>query len=160
VSGRTGSCGSTRNFRSHCHSGHAWAHTREQQWPSQIWHDGFVDDADLLREAQRALERAGELTPWAQRFNLLSDAGRLRLLFCVHRAPGIRVGDLAIAAQMSESAVSHALRLLRTSGWVTATRDGRSIRYALADDDVHELLHTLGASHQDRPTAPNSPQTT
>lgn len=61
--------------------------------------------------------------------------------------PGIRVGDLAEAVGMSESATSHALRLLRTSGWVSAARDGRSVRCTLSDDVVHDLLHHLGGPH-------------
>jgi DNA-binding transcriptional ArsR family regulator len=90
---------------------------------------------------------AGDLAPWAERFSLLGDPGRLRLLFCVHQVPGIRVGDLAAAVGMSESATSHALRLLRASGWVATERDGRSVRCRLADDVVHDLLHHLGPPH-------------
>lgn len=65
----------------------------------------------------------------------------------MHSVPGIRVGDLAGAVGMSESAASHALRLLRTSGWVRAERDGRAVRCTLADPVVHDLLHHLGAGH-------------
>ncbi len=65
----------------------------------------------------------------------------------MHRVPGIRVGDLAAATGMSESATSHALRLLRASGWVSAERDGRSVRCTLADEVVHALLHHLDEPH-------------
>lgn len=60
---------------------------------------------------------------------------------------GICVTDLSVALGMSGTAVSHALRLLRSQGWVSATRDGRSMRYQLADDTVHQLLHSIGATH-------------
>ena len=69
----------------------------------------------------------------------------------LHHAPDVSVTDLAVALDMSASAVSHALRLLRQQGWVTATRDGRIIRYRLVDETVHELLHSIGATHYHEP---------
>ncbi|MGQ5690943.1 ArsR/SmtB family transcription factor [Rhodococcus erythropolis] len=99
-----------------------------------------------VRRARAALEGL-DVTSWSGRFELLSDANRLRLLLCLHHAPGICVTDLSVALGMSGTAVSHALRLLRSQGWVGATRDGRSMRYQLADDTVHQLLHSIGATH-------------
>lgn len=84
---------------------------------------------------------------WARRFALLGDPGRLQLLLALHRESGVRVSDLAARTGMSQSSTSHALRLLRTSGWVSASRDGRSIRYELVDDVVHDMLHLVGADH-------------
>ena len=113
---------------------------------------GALNIADV-RRGQAALEGL-DVTVWANRFELLSDANRLRLLLCLHHAPGICVTDLSVALGMSGTAVSHALRLLRSQGWVTATRDGRSMRYQLADDTVHQLLHAIGATHfHDDPTS-------
>ena len=54
-----------------------------------------------------------DTTGWTQRFDLLSDPNRLEILLCLHRAPGIFVGDLAAALGRSENAVSQALRVLR-----------------------------------------------
>ncbi|BAH50243.1 putative ArsR family transcriptional regulator [Rhodococcus opacus B4] len=99
-----------------------------------------------VRRAAAALHTP-DIDGWAGRFELLSDGNRLRLLLCLHHAPDICVGDLAAALDMTGTAVSHALRLLRNQGWVSATRDGRSMRYRLTDDTVHELLHTIGATH-------------
>lgn len=100
--------------------------------------------------AAAALQIDG-IEAWAVRFELLSDVNRLRLLLCLHHAPDVSVTDLAVALDMSASAVSHALRLLRQQGWVTATRDGRIIRYRLVDETVHELLHSIGATHYHEP---------
>ena len=71
----------------------------------------------------------------------------VRFLLCLHRAPGICVGDLAAALGRSENAVSQALRVLRQQGWVTSTRAGREVSYRLEDEIVHELLHRIGAQH-------------
>jgi DNA-binding transcriptional ArsR family regulator len=84
---------------------------------------------------------------WTQRFDLLSDPNRLEILLCLHRAPGICVGDLAAALGRSENATSQALRVLRQQGWVSSTRVGRAVSYRLEDDIVHDLLHWIGARH-------------
>jgi DNA-binding transcriptional ArsR family regulator len=78
---------------------------------------------------------------WAQRFALLADITRLTLLLCIHNAGSICVTDLAIAAALKEATVSQALRLMRAHNLVTRVRDGRVIRYQLADEQVHDLLH-------------------
>ncbi|CAJ1583900.1 metalloregulator ArsR/SmtB family transcription factor [[Mycobacterium] wendilense] len=88
-----------------------------------------------------------DIPGWTQRFDLLSDPGRLEILLGLHRAPGICVGDLASALNRSENAVSQALRLLRQQGWVSSTRIGRQVSYRLEDATVHDLLHWIGAAH-------------
>jgi ArsR family transcriptional regulator, lead/cadmium/zinc/bismuth-responsive transcriptional repressor len=88
-----------------------------------------------------------DTTGWTQRFDLLSDPNRLEILLCLHRAPGICVGDLAEALGRSENAVSQALRVLRQQGWVSSTRMGRAVSYRLDDEIVHDLLHWIGARH-------------
>jgi DNA-binding transcriptional ArsR family regulator len=91
---------------------------------------------------------------WAHRFGLLADPGRLALLLGIHAVPDICVSDLAVAAGMSDTAVSQALRLLRTAGLVEARKDGRVMRYRLVDDTAHRLLHqiTVGPAGQDSPS--------
>lgn len=104
-------------------------------------------DPHKRAEAVAALSNDHEIDAWARRFALLADPNRLRLLFCLHRAPDIAVSDLAAATGMSDTSVSHALRLLRSSGWVKSRRAGRSILYSLDDDTIHDMLHRLGATH-------------
>lgn len=84
---------------------------------------------------------------WARRFDLLSDPTRLRLLTHMHQHPNSAVGDLADAAEISPTAASQALRVLRDQGWVLATRDGRIMRYSLIDETAHHLLHFIGDAH-------------
>jgi ArsR family transcriptional regulator, lead/cadmium/zinc/bismuth-responsive transcriptional repressor len=82
----------------------------------------------------------------AAMFAVLADPGRVRLLTLLHRTDERCVGDLAAAAGMSESAVSHALRLLRDRSVVQVRRAGRLNFYRLADDHVRSLLE-LGLAH-------------
>lgn len=86
---------------------------------------------------------------WSGTFRLLGDPTRLRLLTLLHYAgPGaLTMSELAERAEVKPATASAALRLLTTAGIVTATRDGRMMRYALTDERVHRLLHHLGGTH-------------
>lgn len=97
--------------------------------------------------------RAARARAWARRFELLGEPSRLRLLDHMHMHPGSPVGELAEAADLTPTAASQALRILREQGWVKAERDGRIMRYHLIDATAHELLHFMGASHE-RPHDP------
>jgi ArsR family transcriptional regulator, lead/cadmium/zinc/bismuth-responsive transcriptional repressor len=80
-----------------------------------------------------------QLSQVADVFDLLSDPRRLALL--VELLDGERnVGDLAAATGASESATSHALRLLRAHRVVAVRRDGRLAYYRLTDEHVRLLL--------------------
>jgi len=76
----------------------------------------------------------------ADLFGMLADRSRLRILTQLAERDEACVGDLAKDAQVSESAVSHALRLLRAHGIVDTRRDGRFIYYSLVDEHVRMLL--------------------
>jgi len=69
----------------------------------------------------------------------LATPSRLLILGRLRRGPAT-VGQLAEDTAMEQSAVSHQLRLLRNLGLVEGEREGRSIRYALYDSHVAELL--------------------
>lgn len=96
-----------------------------------------------------AIEGIGDLErvqTWAQLFTLLSDPGRLAILLAVRSAGPIAVSDIALATGISDTAVSQALRLLRTSGTIRAIKKGRIVRYQLCDDNVTELLDSVAPS--------------
>lgn len=86
---------------------------------------------------------------WADRFRILGDPTRLRLLSAMHQAgpATASVRDLASAAGISDTTASQALRTLRLQGWVQDDRDGRTVRYTLTDPTVHSLLHAMGDDH-------------
>jgi ArsR family transcriptional regulator, lead/cadmium/zinc/bismuth-responsive transcriptional repressor len=85
----------------------------------------------------------------ADLFDMLSDPTRLRLLMQLREHGELCVGDLAAATGTNESALSHALRLLRAHDIVDARRDGRWIYYSLADEHVRLLLDAT-AEHFER----------
>src|SRR6186713_1084808 len=97
--------------------------------------------------ARRRVARAG-LPPLsaetaqalAETFRVLGDPTRIRLIAAMALAERC-VGDLASLVGMSESAVSHQLRMLRTARLVRVRRVGRLAFYTLDDHHVVGLLH-------------------
>ena len=75
----------------------------------------------------------------ADTFRVLGDPTRVRILDAL-RDGELCVNDLAARIGLSESAVSHQLRLLRTMRLVRVRRDGRLGFYAVDDHHILELL--------------------
>jgi ArsR family transcriptional regulator, lead/cadmium/zinc/bismuth-responsive transcriptional repressor len=100
--------------------------------------DALVDAAAVrqLREHQLDDALAGQL---AETFRSMADPTRVRILHALSHAE-LCVGDLAAVLGMSESAVSHQLRLLRTLRIVRARRDGKLVFYALDDEHVTRVF--------------------
>ena len=116
--------------------------------------DHRIIDGHRACEAIAALGDSDVIAAWARRFSLLADPGRLSLLVCIRAAGPISVTDLAVAAGMNDTTVSAALRLLRAAGLVTAQRDGRIIRYSLADEEIGSLLARLFPAPVEVPAGP------
>jgi DNA-binding transcriptional ArsR family regulator len=81
-------------------------------------------------------------------FSALSDPTRLKILHALTVTKELCVCDLAALAELSVSAVSHQLRLLRDRDLVRARRDGRMVYYSVADDHIAILMGT-GVEHAD-----------
>jgi DNA-binding transcriptional ArsR family regulator len=99
----------------------------------------FVRERKLAGDTVEGLSRL---------FSALSDPTRLRILHSLTITPELCVCDLAVIADLSVSAVSHQLRLLRDRNLVRARRDGRMVYYSLADDHVKDLM-AIGTDHAD-----------
>lgn len=86
---------------------------------------------------------------WAKTFKILGDPSRLRLLTAIHSAGQYvsTVTELAEASKLRVATASAALRAMESNQIVSSRRDGRSIRYSIADHRVHELLHWMGSNH-------------
>lgn len=107
--------------------------------------DVRVIDPDRVCDAVAVLTDGGELLRAASVLHALGDAHRLGLLLALHHAGDLCVSDLAFAVGMSDSAVSHALRLLRAHGMVTAHREGRLVRYRVVGELTARLLDAVSA---------------
>jgi DNA-binding transcriptional ArsR family regulator len=100
---------------------------------------------DGVRQARAAVPSADAASDLAALFGALGDPTRVRLLAALAAGP-LCVCDLAAVLGMTQSAVSHQLRLLRALGLVRARREGKLVWYTLDDDHVRVLL-AVGAEH-------------
>lgn len=78
-------------------------------------------------------------------FKVLGDTTRLRILEVLTEGE-LAVGEIADQLQMTTSAISHQLRLLKSNKLVKNRRDGKNILYSLDDQHVLEIL-TIGLEH-------------
>ncbi|HKL87076.1 MAG TPA: metalloregulator ArsR/SmtB family transcription factor [Treponemataceae bacterium] len=78
-------------------------------------------------------------------FKTLGDSTRIRIVHSLIQGEKC-VSDIAVALGMSDSAVSHQLRVLRGSKIVRTRRDGKQIFYSI--DDIHvETIFNTGMEH-------------
>lgn len=103
-------------------------------------------DPGRVASVRAAMPANRDIDELAEVFALLGEPGRLRLLTSLLEAGELCVCDLAASTGLSESAVSHALRLLRAHRVVSVSRRGRMAYYRLDDAHVRMLLD-LGVTH-------------
>lgn len=81
----------------------------------------------------------------AELFKIFGDPTRIKILYAMLDAE-LCVNDIAGRLQMSQSSVSHQLRILKTSKLVKSRREGKSIFYSLDDEHVRFIL-SMGMEH-------------
>lgn len=85
----------------------------------------------------------------ADLFKVFGDPTRIRILDILSQQE-LCVCDIAQLLSMTQSAISHQLRILKQSRLVKARREGKTIFYSLADDHVSTIL-TQGLDHVNEP---------
>lgn len=80
-----------------------------------------------------------EIYDLSELFKVLGDQTRTKIL-TVLEIHELCVNDIASALNMTKSAVSHQLRILRQSRLIKARRDGKEIIYSLDDNHVSQLF--------------------
>ena len=102
-----------------------------------------VVDPSQVCDARTVLADTAQLRHKAGVLGALGELNRLSILLALRHAGDLCVSDLAVAVGMSDSAVSHALRLLRSHGMVSAHRQGRLVRYRVTGELTHRLLDVI-----------------
>lgn len=97
-------------------------------------------DPGRVSATRQALVSSEDAERLAACFRLLGDPKRVRILDALLEAGELCVCDIAAAAEVTETAVSQAMRLLRAAGIVRNRRDGRMVFYRLDDAHVRLLL--------------------
>ena len=94
---------------------------------------------DLLKIVNETMPDENELYDLAELFKVFGDSTRIRILYVLFEAE-VCVCDLAQALNMTQSAISHQLRILKQNKLVKNRREGKSIFYSLADDHVRSII--------------------
>lgn len=102
-------------------------------------HPIAIERVEQIQPQILSTEKAQQV---AEFFSMLGDANRLRILSAL-ALQEFCVCDLAAALEMSESAVSHQLRTLRTMRLVGYKKRGRKVFYRLLDHHVLDLYRSV-----------------
>ena len=94
---------------------------------------------ELLQIVNEKMPQEEELYDLAELFKVFGDSTRIRILFVLFEAE-VCVCDLAEALNMTQSAVSHQLKILKQNKLVRSRREGKSVFYSLADSHVRTII--------------------
>lgn len=86
-----------------------------------------------------------ELYDLAELFKVFGDSTRIRILYVLSEKEEC-VGNIAQILNMTQSAISHQLRILKQNKLVKIRREGKQIYYSLADEHVRVIL-AMGKEH-------------
>lgn len=100
---------------------------------------------ELLEIVSSKMPDEMELYDLSELFKVFGDSTRIRILFVLFESE-VCVCDLAQILNMTQSAISHQLRILKQSKLVTSRREGKSVIYSLADSHVRTII-SQGLEH-------------
>ena len=104
-----------------------------------------TEDAARIKEVTDALPDEDTLDELEELFKIFGDSTRIKILYALH-IKEMCVMDISLALGMSQSAISHQLRVLRQTRLIRSRRDGKNIYYSLADEHVHTII-SMGLEH-------------
>ena len=95
-----------------------------------------IEDAEIVRHEMIDEDTLFDLADF---FKLFGDSTRVKILYALSRSE-LCVGDIAELLGMTQSAISHQLRILKQSKLVKGRREGKTVLYYLADNHVTTIL--------------------
>ena len=101
--------------------------------------------ASVVLKTQRQMPDEDELYDLAELFKVFGDSTRIRILFALFEQE-MCVCDIAESLEMTQSAISHQLRILKQAALVKSRREGKTIFYMLSDDHIISIL-SQGLEH-------------
>ena len=93
----------------------------------------------VTNKAKRKMPDEDELYDLAELFKVFGDSTRIKILFALFEEE-MCVCDIADTLNMTQSAISHQLKILKQSKLVGNRREGKSVIYFLADDHVRTII--------------------
>ena len=98
-----------------------------------VIHQDKVDFAKDKMPKDDIVYKAGDF------FKVIGDKTRIKILLALFESE-LCVCDISVILEMSQSAISHQLRVLKQSGLVKNRKDGKIVYYSLDDDHVKNIL--------------------
>lgn len=93
----------------------------------------------LIEKVERNMPEEEILYDLAELYKVFGDSTRIKILYVLFESE-MCVCDLAQCLNMTTSAISHQLRVLKQSQLVKFRREGKTVFYSLADDHVRTIL--------------------
>ncbi len=112
---------------------------------SEVTCDCEVIHEDLVKKVKEQLQSEEIITELAVFYKIFSDTTRVKILYALDKSD-LCVCDISALLNMSISAVSHQLKILRDSYLVKTKREGKVIYYSLADEHVQKMIE-CGLEH-------------
>lgn len=100
---------------------------------------GSHHSVEHMREALRKMPDEELMYDLADFFKIFGDSTRIRILVALDKE-SLCVCEIANILSMTDSAVSHQLKLLRQSNLIKSERRGKNIYYSLADSHVRDII--------------------
>ena len=94
---------------------------------------------DIVEKVRREMPGEDTLYDLTELFRIFGDSTRIRILYVLFEAE-MCVCDIAEVLSMTQSAISHQLRLLKQAKLVKNRREGKTVYYSLADDHVRTII--------------------
>ena len=93
-----------------------------------------------IARIQDAITRNSELfEELADLYKIFGDSSRVKILVALTQSE-MCVGEISEFLSITQSAVSHQLRILKTSNLVKSRRDGKNVIYSLADEHIKHII--------------------
>jgi len=109
--------------------------------------DCSVIHEDVVNQVKKKMLPDEKLYDLADLFKILGDPTRVRILWALKQSE-MCVYDIAVVLDMTKSAVSHQLRVLKSARIVRARKEGKNVYYSFVDDHVKEI-YALALEHGD-----------
>ena len=101
---------------------------------------------EAIQRVREKLPQDEVLYDLAELFKIFGDSTRVKILYALLEAEELCVCDIASLMDVTQSAVSHQLRVLKSSKLVKFRKEGKTVYYSLADDHVCRIL-SQGMEH-------------
>ncbi len=100
---------------------------------------------DTIDKVSRSMPKDAYLAELADFYKVFGDYTRTRILFALSNSE-MCVCDIAVLLDMTQSAISHQLRVLKSSRLVKNRREGKVVYYSLDDEHIKKILQ-MGLEH-------------